>query len=82
MYFDDGYEYYARGADVMIDKHEIRYIEGYYATINRLKAAGRPPKIAFELVEDALMEYWGNGRYSSYESFKSAYYRWRSDNKV
>ena len=63
-----------------IDKHEIRYCEGYFATVDRL-AKDMPRKIAWELTEDALWEYWGLERYSTYKSFLSSYFRHRNQFK-
>ena len=69
------FDYYSPRVDEIIDKHEIRYKEGYFATFDRLVACGRPRRIAYELLEDAFWEHWGLYRYSTWQSFKAAYYR-------
>jgi hypothetical protein len=61
-----------------IDRHEIRYKAGYFATVIRLCKVGMPQRIAWEMVEDALSEYWGLERYTTYRSYlaaKSAFYK-------
>ncbi len=69
------FDYYSPRVDEIIDRHEIRYKEGYFATFDRLVACGRPRRIAYELLEDAFWEHWGLYRYSTWQSFKAAYYR-------